>query len=125
MPSYSDIKSHIETLVATAYASDPDSSLSLYAALGRAVPDSYGKYPTITIGTGSSELKMMVGSAWGPALDRTNPELGPDPLRVDNTPFALIVKGLAEWFDNEWKGRINDVINDYNARFATSFDTLS
>lgn len=113
MPTYEALKAAI---VAEAEAGDISARLAL-GDQGTSAP-----YPVIAID--GTDLEILVGSAWGPALDSTDPAAGPDPGRLDQTPFAAIVRGLAAYLNAEWKPKINAAIQRINAEHAASLELV-
>jgi len=125
---YSDIRTEIDTLVRALYAGNPTKFAAALAALG--IPaEGGGVWETITIPMGGESLILLVGSAFGPAADRNNPEDGPDLDTLDHTIWSNVLQGLIAHintrYETEIRDKVNALINDYNARFGTSFDLLT
>lgn len=122
--TYEDVRAKIDALVRDAYQEDNGKFAATLAALG--IPsESMGVYETVAI---TSTITQLVGSAFQPAQDRKSPEQGPDPILSDRTVMALIVKAIVEAVDEKYeadvKNRLNPLIEDYNTRFGTNFQTL-
>lgn len=88
--------------------------------LGRVeVPDPNDPEKTIEV-----DLEALIGTGWTPPVDPADPSKGIDYLLTDEAIFGALVQGIADHFENEWKGKINALIQDYNTRFSTDFEEI-
>lgn len=121
MPTYENFRDLIRALVEADYAAaTPSEQEKLKATLSSlGDPGVAPPYDVVTFGSGVSEFKILEGSAIGPASDSSDPEnSGPDPVLVDKTSLAYIIRGVAEWIDTNWKDPLNRVIDEVNAQHA-------
>lgn len=124
--SYDDLRSRMDTLIR---ALTPASSHKAVLA-GAGIPTVSGSdYETVDFSTGDVSITpTLVGSAFAPAADSSAPEGGPDATLADSTMLAILLKAVVEAMnerDDEIKSKVNDLIDDYNTRFSTSFATLT
>ncbi len=96
MASYAGLKKKITDLVEATAAAFPTRLQGLRASLGNTgtAPD----FNTVVVATvNGTDVMNLAGSAWGPALDRKEPDQGPDPILLDRTVMAMLMKGVAEY----------------------------
>lgn len=92
--AYDDLKRAIMALAEAAYTDD-SAHAGLRAALGD-VGDGPDDFNTVVVASvGGEDISSMVGAAWGPPLEFSTPESGPDPVKLNKSVIATLVQGLA------------------------------